>query len=61
MPVTQESREVRSTFHKCFITQTDVQLQMPVFTVMVNDTNPIWFYCATAKHCQGGMVGVINE
>lgn len=33
---------------------------MPVFSVLVKDTNPIWFYCATAKHCQSGMSGVIN-
>lgn len=33
---------------------------MPVFTVLVKDTNPVWFYCATAKHCQAGMSGVIN-
>ena len=33
---------------------------MPVFSIMVNDTRPIWFYCATAKHCQNGMSGVIN-
>jgi plastocyanin len=31
-----------------------------VFTVTVNDTNPIWFYCGQVGHCQGGMVGVIN-
>jgi hypothetical protein len=32
------------------------------FEVVVNDTKPIWFYCAqTAKtHCQAGMVGSIN-
>lgn len=33
---------------------------MPVFTVLVKDTKPVWFYCATAKHCQAGMSGVIN-
>jgi len=33
---------------------------MPTFTVLVNQTTPIWFYCATGKHCQNGMVGVIN-
>lgn len=33
---------------------------MPVFSIMVNDTNPIWFYCATGSHCQNGMTGVIN-
>jgi plastocyanin len=25
-----------------------------VFSVTVNDTNPIWYYCPTASHCQGG-------
>jgi hypothetical protein len=32
------------------------------FTIIVNDTNPIWFYCAqtTGNHCQSGMVGSIN-
>ncbi|KAK8085496.1 hypothetical protein PG997_006767 [Apiospora hydei] len=29
-----------------------------VFTVMVNDTKPIWFYCTQKTHCKGGMVGV---
>ncbi|KAI5856926.1 hypothetical protein BZA05DRAFT_317251, partial [Tricharina praecox] len=33
---------------------------MPVFTIPINSTDPIWFYCATGKHCQNGMVGVIN-
>ncbi|KAL9010172.1 MAG: hypothetical protein Q9173_004872 [Seirophora scorigena] len=32
----------------------------PLYTIMVNDTRPIWYYCSQAKHCQGGMVGVIN-
>lgn len=31
-----------------------------VFTVKIEDDNPIWYYCATQKHCQSGMVGVIN-
>ncbi|KAE9367354.1 Cupredoxin [Stipitochalara longipes BDJ] len=33
-----------------------------VFTITVNDTKPIWIYCAqTAKaHCQAGMVASIN-
>lgn len=33
---------------------------MPTFTIMINDTNPIWYYCATGRHCENGMVGVIN-
>jgi plastocyanin len=32
-----------------------------VFTYEVkNASAPVWFYCTQAKHCQGGMVGVIN-
>jgi plastocyanin len=31
-----------------------------IFSVIVNDTSPIWYYCTQARHCQDGMVGVIN-
>jgi len=31
-----------------------------VFTQMVNDTNPTFFYCGTPTHCQKGMFGIIN-
>ncbi|KAF1961899.1 Cupredoxin, partial [Byssothecium circinans] len=27
---------------------------------VTNASAPIWFYCTQGKHCQGGMVGVIN-
>ncbi|KAI9675754.1 MAG: hypothetical protein M1817_001121 [Caeruleum heppii] len=33
---------------------------MPVYTVEVKDDKPMWFYCSQGKHCQGGMVGVVN-
>ena len=33
---------------------------MKVFTIMVNDTKPLWMYCATKDHCQKGMVMAIN-
>ena len=31
-----------------------------VFTVTINDTNPIWIYCSQVTHCQQGMAAVIN-
>lgn len=31
------------------------------FTITVNNTTPIWFYCGQGKHCESGMVGVINQ
>lgn len=34
--------------------------EIPVFTIRVNDTKPIWLYCSQATHCQKGMVMAIN-
>jgi plastocyanin len=36
------------------------QNQSFVFTQMVNDTNPTFFYCGTPTHCEKGMFGIIN-
>ncbi|KAF2849380.1 hypothetical protein T440DRAFT_469478 [Plenodomus tracheiphilus IPT5] len=34
-----------------------------VFTFMVKDKNPLWYYCSqtVGNHCQMGMSGVINQ
>ncbi|KAK3370862.1 Cupredoxin [Lasiosphaeria ovina] len=34
---------------------------IPTYTIMLNNTNPIWVYCAQGKHCESGMSLVINE
>ncbi|KAN0095636.1 hypothetical protein V8E51_016347 [Hyaloscypha variabilis] len=41
---------------------TEVAPSGALFDIVVNDTKPIWFYCAQTKktHCQAGMVGSIN-
>lgn len=31
------------------------------FTIQVNQTTPMWIYCAQMGHCQGGHTMVINE
>jgi plastocyanin len=31
-----------------------------VFEITINDTNPIWIYCAQIGHCNSGMAMVIN-
>ena len=33
---------------------------IPVFTILVNDTKPIWIHCSQTGHCGKGMVGAIN-
>lgn len=30
------------------------------FSVKINSTDPIWYFCSVSHHCQVGMVGVIN-
>lgn len=35
--------------------------EIPVFTVQINDTKPIWIFCSQGKHCSSGMSMVINE
>ncbi|RAQ47363.1 extracellular serine-rich protein [Aspergillus flavus] len=48
-----------SSFFSGFIAPTTGESDT-VFTVTVNDTKPIWYYCGQVGHCQAGMVGVIN-
>jgi plastocyanin len=31
-----------------------------MFVLKINDTNPLWLYCAQVSHCQSGMAMVIN-
>lgn len=34
---------------------------IPTYTILINNTKPMWMYCSQGKHCQKGMVMVINE
>ncbi|KAI0013250.1 hypothetical protein F4779DRAFT_613778 [Xylariaceae sp. FL0662B] len=34
---------------------------IPTYTMMVTSMTPMWLYCTQAKHCQNGMVMVVNE
>ncbi|GFF46716.1 cupredoxin [Aspergillus lentulus] len=49
----------QSSFFSGFIPATNGE-SSEVFTLTVNDTSPIWYYCGQVGHCQAGMVGVIN-
>ncbi|TEY40959.1 hypothetical protein BOTCAL_0411g00070 [Botryotinia calthae] len=42
------------------ITTTGTEANASVFSVLINDTKPIWFYCGYPGHCEGGMVGAVN-
>ncbi|KAJ4336299.1 hypothetical protein N0V95_008646 [Ascochyta clinopodiicola] len=49
-------------FWSGFVATTDTQnVANSSFTYEVtNASAPVWFYCTQGKHCQSGMVGVIN-
>lgn len=38
----------------------DNATDFPTFTVPVNDTKPVWVFCAQANHCSSGMVFAVN-
>lgn len=47
--------------HSGFMAAAADKDNVPVYTVVVKNKNPLWLYCAQGKHCQGGMVMVVNE
>lgn len=50
-------------FHSGFFPAAQVSSQGMVlaWNLQINDTRPIWLYCAQGRHCQSGMGLVINE
>ncbi|PSR78408.1 hypothetical protein BD289DRAFT_350959, partial [Coniella lustricola] len=34
---------------------------IPTYMVQIKSTEPVWIYCAQARHCESGMAMVINE
>jgi plastocyanin len=44
-----------------FMPVTAASTTTPTYTIMVNNTTPMWLYCSQGKHCQAGMTMVINE
>ncbi|KAK3389917.1 extracellular serine-rich protein [Podospora didyma] len=47
-------------FYSGFFSTTGTGENPNVFRVLVNTTDPIFFYCSYLRHCENGMVGVVN-
>lgn len=60
VPLDPATANGTSGFFSGFMPVKQTDTFMPTFTIVVNDTAPIWYYCATGKHCEAGMAGVIN-
>jgi plastocyanin len=48
-------------FYSGFMPVSAASTTTPTYSIMINNTTPIWIYCSQAKHCQNGMTMVINE
>jgi hypothetical protein len=50
-------------FHSGFFPtqQAAGQSMVLAWNLLINDTRPMWLYCAQGRHCQSGMGMVINE
>lgn len=48
-------------FHSGFVPVAASAGMTPTYTIQINNTTPLWVYCAQGKHCEAGMVMVINE
>ncbi|TKA75712.1 hypothetical protein B0A49_03910 [Cryomyces minteri] len=59
VPIEQVSSEYAG-FYSGFMPVAAGSNTMPKFTIMVPDTEPIYYYCSQGEHCQAGMVGAIN-
>jgi len=38
----------------------ETEFQPPIFSLPINDTDPVFFYCSAPGACLQGMVGVVN-
>ncbi|KAI4108330.1 MAG: hypothetical protein LQ339_002231 [Xanthoria mediterranea] len=58
-PINNNNASVTGFFSGFMPVKPDAAMR-PSYTIMVNNTNPIWYYCSQGDHCQKKMVGVIN-
>ncbi len=60
-PIAQHSN--LTGFHSGFLpaAASAAQGMFPTYTIQINASTPLWLYCAQGKHCESGMVMVINE
>ncbi|GAA5848370.1 hypothetical protein JCM8547_004494 [Rhodosporidiobolus lusitaniae] len=47
-------------FDSAYVPVTAGSTEVPSWTLLIESTSPIWFFCAQSSHCQQGMVGAIN-
>ncbi|KAK4213603.1 hypothetical protein QBC37DRAFT_285569 [Rhypophila decipiens] len=60
-PISQNSNI--TGFHSGFIpaAASEAMGMRAVYSIMINNTQPLWIYCAKGNHCESGMAMVINK
>jgi plastocyanin len=61
MPLTDKTNGTRIGFDSGYFPVAANATTFPTWSLTINDTAPMWAYCAQANHCGGGMVFAINS
>jgi len=61
MPLTDNTTGTRTGFDSGYKPVGADATDFPTWSITINDTTPIWAYCAQANHCGSGMVFAINS
>jgi plastocyanin len=61
LPLTDKTTGTRTGFDSGFFPVASDATTFPTWSLTINDTAPIWAYCAQANHCGSGMVFAINS
>jgi len=61
MPLTDKTNGTRIGFDSGYFPVAADATTFPTWSITINDTAPMWAYCAQANHCGAGMVFAINS
>lgn len=61
LPLTNTTTGARIGFNSGFMPVAANATSFPTYSITINDTTPIWAYCAQATHCGSGMVFAVNS
>lgn len=61
LPLTDKTTGSKIGFNSGFFPVAADATDFPTWSLTINDTAPIWAYCAQANHCGSGMVFAVNS
>jgi plastocyanin len=61
MPLTNQTTQTRTGFDSGYKPVSPDTTDFPTYSITINDTAPVWAYCAQGNHCGSGMVFAVNS